>query len=246
VRRQRARAPADSPGQTTPARALARLEQARAWGGPPRGVVADAADGDTPHCLAGVEARPARSVVAVRTDCPGRGGRVASRPVWRAAARLHPGPRGPWRPRRWRRGTTGRLRQQVRAVRGGRGTRARPRPEGWLVGERVTRGRPDAWQSSGRHLPVAATLDELAGDAPRRHAVEPVPEEAKGAWGWDQDHGRLGQGCHRHAVTVLLADRLLVWGARRQRPRPTRPERRRAPFSPAAGSSPQHTPGRAS
>ena len=59
-RRQQARVPAEVALQPTPEMALARLEQARAWGGPHGGVVADADDGDTPHFLAGLEARLAR------------------------------------------------------------------------------------------------------------------------------------------------------------------------------------------
>jgi hypothetical protein len=52
--------PADVTFQTTPQLALALLEQARAWGVPHRGVVAEADDGDTPNCLAGLETRNAR------------------------------------------------------------------------------------------------------------------------------------------------------------------------------------------
>lgn len=58
-----AQAPAVSV-QTTPEIALALLDQARAWGGPPRGVVAEADEGDHPNCLAGLEARQAPYGVA--------------------------------------------------------------------------------------------------------------------------------------------------------------------------------------
>jgi hypothetical protein len=43
--------------QTTPESALALRDQARAWGVPHGCVVADADEGDTPHLLAGLEAR---------------------------------------------------------------------------------------------------------------------------------------------------------------------------------------------
>ena len=56
-RRQQARVPAEVPLQTQPEIALVLLDQARAWGVPHRGVVADADSGDNPHCLAGWEAR---------------------------------------------------------------------------------------------------------------------------------------------------------------------------------------------
>jgi hypothetical protein len=80
ARRPQARGPAAVSGQTTLALALPRLDQARAWGGPQRGGVADADDGANPNVWAGLAARPERSVVAVRT-----------------AALLQRVPRGPWR-----------------------------------------------------------------------------------------------------------------------------------------------------
>ena len=56
-RRRNAHVPDDVPLQTTPEIALVLLDHARAWGIPPRGVVADADDGDNPPFLAGLEAR---------------------------------------------------------------------------------------------------------------------------------------------------------------------------------------------
>jgi SRSO17 transposase len=246
ARRQRARVPADLPFQTKPEIALALLDQARAWGVPHRCVVADADYGDNPNFLAGLEARQERYVVAVRTDFPVSVGRLASSPVWRADELLQTVPRWQWRTIRWRRGTKGWLRKKFMAVRGWRVTSDRQRHEGWLVGERATRGQPDERKYYWSNLPAETTLEELAGDAHRRHAVEQFHEEAKGELGWDQYQGRLWQGFHRHAVTVMLAYSFLVWWERRQRRRPTKQDRRHAPFSPSAGSSPQNTPGRAS
>jgi SRSO17 transposase len=60
--------------------ALARLDQARAWGVPHRCGVADAGDGDTPHVLAAREARQERSVMGVCADCRGRHQRQATSP----------------------------------------------------------------------------------------------------------------------------------------------------------------------
>jgi len=81
---------------------------------------------------------------------------------------------------------------------------------GWLVGERATRGQPEERNYFWSNLPAAIPLEELAGMAHRRQAIEQFHEEAKGELGWDQYQGRLWPGFHRHAVTVMLASSLLV------------------------------------
>ena len=205
ARRQQARVPAALTFQTKPEIALALLDSARAWGVPPRGVVAAADYGDNPNLLAGLEARQDRDVVAVRTDFQVSLGSTASTPVWRADEWLHRVPRWPWRTVRWRRGTKGWLRKKCVAVWCGRVTSAGQRHRGGLVGERATQGRPEARTSFWSHLPAETTREELAGDAPRRHAIEQFHAEATGELGWDQDPGRLWRGFHRHAVTVMLA-----------------------------------------
>jgi SRSO17 transposase len=68
-RRGLARIPAGVPFQTTPELALTRRDQARAWGVPHRGMVAEADYGDHPHVRAGLEVRQGRYVVGGRADC---------------------------------------------------------------------------------------------------------------------------------------------------------------------------------
>ena len=107
------------------------------------------------------------------------------------------------------------------------------RYEGWLVGERATRGQPEERRYFWSNLPPDTSLEALAGLAHRRHAIEQFHEEAKGELGWDQYQGRLWPGFHRHAVTVMLAYSFLVWLEQRQRRRHQREGRRRDPFSPS-------------
>jgi SRSO17 transposase len=244
-RRQQARVPAAVAFQTKPESALALLEQARAWAVPHRGVVADADDGDNPNFLAGLEAREEPSVVAVRTDVPVSLRPTASPPIWRADELLQTVPRWQWRTVRWRRGTTGWWRQKFVAVRGGRVTSDGPHHEGWLLGERATRGQPEERTYFWRNLPQETPLAELAGLAHRRHASEPFHEEATGEVGWDQYQGRLWPGLHRHTVTVMLAYSFLVWLGRQERHHHTRQGRRGGPVPPSAAIPAHDTAGRA-
>jgi SRSO17 transposase len=230
-RRRKARVPADVSFQTKPEIALMLLDQARAWGVPHRGVVADADYGDNPNFLAGLEARQERYVVAVRADF-----RVSDQ-------RLQVLPRWQWRTIRWRQGTKGWLRKKFVAVRCWRGTTEGPRHVGWLLGERTTRGQPEERKYYWSNLPASATVEELAGYAHRRYAVEQFHEEAKGELGWDQYQGRLWSGVCRHAVTVMLAYSFLVWLELRQRHSPRRRGRPRDPFSPSPGPTAAHITG---
>jgi SRSO17 transposase len=234
ARRQQARVPVEVSFQTKPEIALQLLDQARAWGVPHRCVIADADYGDNPHFLAGLEARQERYVVAVRTDFQVTVGRAATTPVWRADELLQSVPRWQWRTIRWRQGSTGWLRKKFIAVRGWRVPSDGQRHEGWLVGERATRGQPEERKFYWSNLPATAALEELAGYAHRRYAVEQFHEEAKGEAGWDHYQGRLWPGFHRHAVAVMLAYSFLVWLEVRQRRSQPRQGRPRDPVSPSA------------
>ena len=167
-RRGKARVPEEGRVQPNPEMAVARLDQARAWGVPPRCVVAEAGDGDTPDVLAALEARQARDVLGLCADCRGSHQRQATSPAPRVDRLLQALPRGPWRTMRWRQGSQGWLRQTCVAVRGGRVTREGQRPIGWRLGERATRGRPEERKDDWSHLSAGATVEELAGDAHRR------------------------------------------------------------------------------
>jgi SRSO17 transposase len=236
ARRQRARVPSDIPFQTKPEIALALLDQARAWGVPHHGVVADADYGDNPNFLAGLEARQEPYVVAVRTDFLVGLKRAAPSRVWRGDELLASVPRWQWRTVRWRRGTKGWLRKKFVALRCWRATSDEQRHEGWLLGERATQGQPAERKYFWSNLPAETTLEVLAGLAHRRHAIEQFHEEAKGELGWDQYQGRLWPGFHRHAATVMLAYSFLVWLELRQRRRAQRPGRPAAPIPPSAAA----------
>jgi SRSO17 transposase len=236
-RRQQARVPSEVTFHTKPELALALLDQARVWGVPYRCVVADADYGDNPNFLAGLEGRQEPYVVGVRRDFRVSRGRAARSPVLRVEELIQTVPRWQWRTIRWRQGTKGWLRKKFVAVRCWRVTADGQRHVGWLVGERATRGQPEERKSHWSNLPAETTLEELAGYAHRRHAIEQFHEEAKGELGWDHYQGRLWPGFHRHAVTVMLAYSFLVWLELRQRRSQPRRGRPRAPFSPSAGSS---------
>jgi DDE superfamily endonuclease len=162
-RRQNARVPPEVPFQTKPEMALMWLEQARAWDVPPRCVVADAGDGDTPHCLAGLEARQERDIMGVGADFRVSYQRPGASLSPRVDQRLQALPRWQWRTMRWRQDTKGWLRKKCVAVRCWGVTREGQRQVGWLLGERATRGQPEERKYYWSHLSASATVEELAG-----------------------------------------------------------------------------------
>src|SRR5256712_3009452 len=235
-RLRRARGPADVSFQTKPQRALALLDQARAWGVPHRCVVAEADSGDNPQCLAGLATRNARYVVAVRSDLQVRPKCRDAPHTQRVDHGLSTVPRRQWRTIRWRHGSKGWLRKKFGAVRAWRITAEGEAHIGWLLGERAACGQPEEHQYYWSNLPASASLEEVVDYAHRRHAIEPLHEEAKEELGWDQYQGRLWPGFHRHAVTVMLAMSFLIWLEWRQRQSPANRGRPPDPLSPSAAS----------
>ena len=233
-RMKRARVPADVRFQTKPEIALSLLDQARAWGVPHCGVVADADYGDNPNFLAGLEERNERYVVAVRCDFPVRRKGRGTSTSQRADQVLAAVPKRQWRTIRWRHGTKGWLRKKFVALRAGRISAEGEAHIGWLLGERAARGQPEERKFYWSNLPASAPLEELVDYAHRRHAIEQFHEEAKEELGWDQYQGRLWPGFHRHAVTVMLAMSFLTCLELQHRHRQSKRGRPRDPFSPSA------------
>ncbi len=236
-RLKRARVPADVTFQTKPEIALSLLDQARVWGVPHRGVVADADYGDNPNFLAGLQARNERYVVAVRCDFQVRPKRRGTPTSQRADQVLAALPKCQWRTIRWRHGTKGWLRKKFVGVRAWRITAEGDAHIGWLLGERAARGQPEERKFYWSNLPASASLETLVDYAHRRHAIEHFHEEAKEELGWDEYQGRLWPGFHRHAVTVMLAMSFLTCLELQHRYRHPNRGRPRDPFSPSARSA---------
>ena len=233
-RRLKGRVPTEVSFETKPQIALRLLDQARALGVPHRCVVADADYGDNPHFLEGLEQRNEHYVVAIRADFRVRLTEDATGPVRRADQVLEELPRRQWRTVRWRKGSKGWLRKKFVASRCWRITAQGKAIAGWFLGERAARGQPEEKKYYWSNFEASATLEELAGYAHRRHAVEQFHEEAKQELGWDEYQGRLWKGFHRHAVTVMLAYSFLVWLELRQRQTKRVRGRPRGAFSPSA------------
>jgi SRSO17 transposase len=233
-RLKRARVPTDVAFQTKPEIALSLLDQARAWGVPHRCVVADAAYGDNPNFLAGLQERNEPYVVAVRCDFQVRPKRRGASLKQRADQALAALPKRQWRTVRWRHGTKGWLRQKFFALRAWRLTAEGEAHIGWLLGERAARGQPEERKFYWSNLPASTSLEELVDYAHRRHAIEQFHEEAKEELGWAQYQGRLWPGFHRHAVIVMLAMSFLTSLALKHRHGQAKRGRPRGPFSPSA------------
>ena len=232
-RRKKAKVPEEVVFQTKPQIALELLDRAKAWGVRWACVTADADYGDNPKFVDGLEQRRQRYVVAVRADfavaLSRRGGEARRAEVLIPAQAARS-----WHSVVGREGSQGWMRGRFVALRGWRVTSSGRRRSGWLIGERASDGKCRYyWSNFG----PAVAWERLVEYAHRRHGVEQDHEEAKGLLGWDQYQGRLGQGFHRHAVSVMLAYSFLVWQEWQRRQERTRPGRPRRAFSPSAGSA---------
>lgn len=251
--RRAAHVPDDVAFRTKPQLALALLDEANALGVPHACVTVDAAYGDSPPFLNGLEGRGEPYVVAVAEDFTVALTRAGT--PQRAAALLAAVPRRAWTPVTWAEGAKGQLRATACALRCYRVDGDGTRHLGWLLGQRPTRGQDRSgprkyfWSNFG----ARASLEEMLEYAHRRHWVEQYYEEAKGELGWDQFQGRRMpcmagpparryDAFHRHAVTVMLSYSFLVWLEWRERRPVRRRGRKRRAFSPSAGPAPPDDP----
>jgi SRSO17 transposase len=233
ARRQTTQVPEALTFQTKAAIGLDLIDQANAWGVRHACVVADAAYGDDPVFLNGLEARRERYVVAVRANFSVVSSLAATTESERVDALLATLPRWQWQTIRWREGSQGWLRAKFVAVRCWRVDGDGTRHVGWLIGQRPTRG-DGAWKYFWSNFPLNTSLGVMVEYTHRRYWVEQFHEEAKSLLGWDHYQGRLWHGFHRHAALIMLTYSFLVWLELREREQVPRRGRPRGVFSPSA------------
>jgi len=233
ARRQATQVPEALTFQTKAAIGLDLIDQANTWGVRHACVVADAAYGDDPVFLNGLEGRRERYVVAVRANFSVVQSRQATPEVERVDALLATLPRWQWQTIRWREGSQGWLRAKFVGMRCWRVDGDGTRHVGWLIGQRPTRGDGD-WKYFWSNFPLNTPLAIMVEYTHRRYWVEQFHEEAKSLLGWDQYQGRLWHGFHRHAALIMLTYSFLVWLELRERERISRRGRPRRAFSPSA------------
>jgi len=238
-RRKQAHVPEAVTFQTKAEIALALLDEANACGVGHACVTGDAAYGDNPHFLNGLEERGERPVVAGRANFSVTVGRGQENPALRADEALAAQPLRDWQTIAWSAGAKGWWRAKFLARRCWRVDGEGTRHVGWLIGQRPGRSQHGEWKYFWSDFPANTPLAGLVEYAHRRHWVEQYQEKAKTELGWDQYHGRRWEGFHRHALTVMLSYSFLVWLEERERAQRKGSGRPRAAFPPASGPSPQ-------
>jgi SRSO17 transposase len=175
--------------------------------------------------------------MAVRANFSVVLGRGYDQPVRRADEVWVAQPRRAWRSITWSEGAKGWWRATFLALRCWRIDGDGTRHGGWLLGQRPCRGQQGDGKYFWSDFSPTTPLAVLVEYAHRRHWVEQYHEEAKTELGGDQYQGRRWDGCHRHAVLVMLSYSFLVWLEARSREHRQGSGRPRAAFSPAPGSA---------
>ena len=157
ARRQATQVPEALTFQTKAALGLGLIDQANTWGVRHACVVADAAYGDDPVFLNGLDERGERYVVAVRANFSVVQSRQATAAVERVDTLLARPPRWQWQTIRWREGSQGWLRAKFVVVRCWRVDGDGTRHVGWLIGQRPTRG-DEEWKYFWSNFPLSAPL----------------------------------------------------------------------------------------
>ena len=210
--------------------ALELIDEARAWGLPPRVVLADAGYGEVTEFREGLEARKLPYAVGVSSSLG----------VWTAVPRLHKlKPRGRgrpptayhygaqrpcsvrevadkaggWKQVRWREGTKGWLESRFSAGRvqpsHGFNEGQPPHKEVWLLVE-WPRGEKEPTRYFLCDLPKHYTLRRLVRLTKGRWKVEQDYQQLKEELGLDHYEGRSWTGWHHHVTLVMLAHAFLT------------------------------------
>lgn len=239
ARCRKAHVPEEVRFQTKGTIALGLIDEGRHAGIAPRAVMADAAYGEQPTFVDGLEARELPYVVgvpntlrfrlaeAVEAD-PGDGppppysGRGRPRkastlqdrvPAAEAGALFEALPDDAWRTVAWREGTKGPLVKEcarLRAFRSGLRGKHRATSDGWLFAERPLPGHKGDRKFYFAWRLDDLTLDDLIELAHIRWVIERFYQDAKGELGLDDYEGRLWTGLHRHLALVMLAHSFLT------------------------------------
>jgi len=237
-RRAKARVPEEIGFQTKGAIGLDLLDRGREAGLGPEVAMADAAYGDQPTFVDGLEERGLAYVVGVSVDTrfrlveevaadpgdpppppySGRGrpqkpSMLEHRVKPKKAGELIEGlPAEAWQAVAWREGVKGPLAKRFARERVFR-TAARGKhleSEGWLLGERPLPGRRGDPTFYFAHGLDERSFAELVEIAHIRWVIERFYQDAKGELGLDDYEGRLWHGLHRHLALVMLAHSFLT------------------------------------